>query len=135
MSDMTQEEILEGNKLIAEFMELHKDEESGNYLIVDEPHIRASCLMSIEYLRYHSSWDWLMPVVEKIEHLEETETMLGIVDINSHYCRILSLCKKQPDIIIGCYETSPEKLKCSTKIDALYQAIIKFIKWYKKQTK
>lgn len=52
---MKKEEIIEGNKLIAEFMGEHtwtnlttlKQEYNGNY-------------------QYHSSWDWLMPVVQKI---------------------------------------------------------------------
>lgn len=103
---MTQEEIIEGNKLIAEFMELQKDEESGNYHIVNEPHIHASCLMSIEYLQYHSSWDWLMPVVEKIRDMKNESAE---------------------------YMTQNSKLASAlttARIWIVYKAIIEFIKWY-----
>ena len=43
-------ELLENNKLIAEFMEYPDLGTKGDF----------------SYLNYHTSWDWLMPVVEKI---------------------------------------------------------------------
>lgn len=48
---MMDEEIIAGNKLIAEFIGYKYLHPSGDY----------SC-----ELRYHSSWNWLMPVIEKI---------------------------------------------------------------------
>lgn len=57
---MTREEIENGNKLIADFMQLEKYNRSEwlhNGEIVSE-------------LKYNQSWDWLMPVVEKLERLE-----------------------------------------------------------------
>ena len=57
---MTQEEILIGNKLIAEFEYNSKD---WNYL-------NAKLCIFESHLKYHSSWDWLMKVVEKIASLE-----------------------------------------------------------------
>ena len=55
-----------GNELIAEFMGLSIKEGVSYY--TDE----NDCFpMGIEveepYLQYHTSWDWLMPVIEKIE--------------------------------------------------------------------
>ena len=47
------------NKLIAEFMgypNIAHDEDKRDYL--------EDCV------KYHKSWDWLMPVVEKIEYIE-----------------------------------------------------------------
>jgi len=59
---MTQEQILEGNKVIAEFM--------GKKLPTDEYVIPIDGELNLCYwvdeLRFHSSWDWLMPVVRKI---------------------------------------------------------------------
>ena len=60
------------NKLIAEFMGLkrygYKDE---NYLVLNKH-------LSPEQLPYHTSWDWLMPVVREV---------LTIVNINLvNYC-------------------------------------------------
>ena len=53
-------------------------------------------------LKYHKSWDWLMPVVEKIEQVHE-----GV-----------------PQELI--------KLSLFSTIDEVYNAIIEFIKWYNK---
>ena len=54
------------NKLIAEFMENIKD----NKLIAEFMGSNLNGLESWQYeeeLQYHTSWDWLMPVVERIE--------------------------------------------------------------------
>ena len=56
---MTTEQIIEGNQLIAEFegcatqMHLTEHPKTGEYTDPSE-------------FEYHESWDWLMPVVEKI---------------------------------------------------------------------
>jgi hypothetical protein len=51
---MSNEQIAEGNKLIAEFM---------NWVHSQDP---ATDAYEMERLKFHTSWDWLMPVVEKI---------------------------------------------------------------------
>ena len=54
-----------GNKLIAEFMELkYRWVEYPNRQLSRWEVDRGSYWTVIEY---HSSWDWLMPIVEKIE--------------------------------------------------------------------
>ncbi len=61
---------MKDNKLIAEFMGLSIKEGVCYYTDVDD-----MFPMGIEveepYLPYHTSWDWLIPVVQKIE--EECE--------------------------------------------------------------
>ena len=57
------------NKLIAEFMKLECEEErfpkEGNlYWIGDD-------WVNTWHMKYHSSWDWLMPVIIKISSLTE----------------------------------------------------------------
>ena len=58
---------MQDNKLIAEFMGLSIKEGVCYYTDADD-----MFPMGIEveepYLPYHTSWDWLMPVVEKIEN-------------------------------------------------------------------
>ena len=67
---MGNKEILESNKLVARFMLLdfnkHYRSMTNKYSIV-----------SAEELMFHSSWDWLMPVVQKINSLKT-----GIKKIN-----------------------------------------------------
>lgn len=67
---MKENDLIEDNKLIAEFMGLTPNMES-----IFDPGIKQWLDADGEYytdneLKYHSSWDWLMPVVEKIESLD-----------------------------------------------------------------
>ncbi len=82
---MTKEEILEGNKLIAEFMQA-KNEISDVYYLPEFGHYFNSygqiewneCFRSNE-LKYHTSWDWLMPCIGKISNkCEEPEELDGL---------------------------------------------------------
>lgn len=54
------------NKLIALFMGLEEDGVDGYLVDMNKDYgyqiVHESCFL------YHSSWDWLMPVVEKIEN-------------------------------------------------------------------
>ena len=57
---------MKDNKLIAEFMEFHRDTE--DLYLIDNYNLRSENQFQATYVRemkFHSSWDWLMPVVEK----------------------------------------------------------------------
>lgn len=79
------------NKLIAEFMEHHDN-------------------MGNKGLQYHSDWNWLMEVVEKIESIGYS------VEIVNNECYI----HNQNDFDMGFIGT--------TKIESTYDACVKFIK-------
>ena len=57
------------NKLIAEFMGLSHCEE-GWITIPNENRNGVSENEISNDLQYHTSWDWLMPVIENIDHLQ-----------------------------------------------------------------
>ncbi|MBK7377315.1 MAG: hypothetical protein IPJ02_17720 [Chitinophagaceae bacterium] len=63
---MNKEQVIEGNKLIAEFdgYTFEPDSKLNNIKGVFRKEGKLSMLEN--ELKYHSSWDWLMPVVEKI---------------------------------------------------------------------
>lgn len=68
----TKEEILEGNRILAEFMELKVITMTGStgkvskhYAALPEPLILIPVGRE-SLLHYHKSWDWLMPVIDKI---------------------------------------------------------------------
>ena len=114
-------EILEGNKLIMEFMELKPTEQKGMYLISQHhytclentPEMALSGFASIA--KYHESWDWLMPVLERIEAKgHRWEIGMSPTSSQHHYCKIWS---------IGTIERV-------SLLDAVYGAILEFIKWY-----
>ena len=81
---------MEDNKLIAEFMgmEMYTD----SIMIRHDIHLgsKTSEGISIDNLQYHSSWDWLMPVIDSIyilgidaqESKEIRDIMDGLVDVN-----------------------------------------------------
>lgn len=116
--------------LISELVRRFKE---GNRLIADSPFsndnlrnsIKIDCLnFSEEYaysnLRYHSSWDWLMPIVEKIESMGYDFTMI------KNYCRITTNTG-------GTFENELGSANQETKIAAAYKLVIEFIKWYNTQ--
>ena len=59
-------EIIEGNKLIAEFMEV----EINN--CTSYPEEGRKCF-HIDDVEYHSSWDWIMPVIKRFNITEFDE--------------------------------------------------------------
>jgi len=73
---------MKDNKLIAEFMGVHDeislDSIAGNvHSWSDSPFFyttedsKEKVIENIsEYSKYHTSWDWLMPVIENIDHLQ-----------------------------------------------------------------
>ena len=58
---------MNNNKLIAEFMGMTPHHQDGDYLI-DETKDEGYEAIHVDCFLYDSSWDWLMPVVEKIEN-------------------------------------------------------------------
>lgn len=88
---LTEQEIIEGNNIIAEFY----GDISGITSYPDEP------------LEFHSSWNWLMPVVEKISGLDSK----GNEEFEMHQ-----------------FYTTKANLDCG--IYHAYGQVIDFIKWY-----
>ena len=87
---------MEENKLIAEFMgtEWHKN--------IDLDFFKDVCIISSSNIPYkfHSSWDWLIPVVQKIEQDCEgvPQEMINIglySDINEVYKAAVQFIKNQ----------------------------------------
>jgi hypothetical protein len=58
--DIKQEEIENYNRLCAEFLNLHRDEEVVIYNMLS---------YAYDCLKFHSDWNWIMEVVEAIEKL------------------------------------------------------------------
>ena len=129
---METNEILKGNKLIAEFMKA-KNENSDIYYLPEFGHYFNSygqieyneCFRSNE-LKYHSSWDWLMPIVAKIFKLGYVCVFYG-----NHCCiqdKLSFTNSKQ--INKYPYYIDTYSLNEDTLIEAVFEAIVKFIKWY-----
>ena len=97
---------LENNKLIAEFMGWV---DMGEKVHPNWVHPDESSILFIKNFMYHSSWDWLMPVVEKINAIDIGRRVKGAKLVNDIQYEV------------GLVERE----------DA-YEAVIKFVTWYNK---
>jgi len=104
-------------------MGLKWDIENREGLII----LDSSMSEKLDLVRYHSSWNWLMSVIDKIQETFETEETYGVlIDICTTHVRI-SVVEK------GFETTIDFKLENSiSKIEAVYKAVINFINWYNK---
>ena len=73
--DVTQEDIYnecypptDSNKLIAEFMGMKLGDDKSVFYD-DAENLHPPTL--VDELQFHTSWDWLMPVVDKVEQVNE----------------------------------------------------------------
>lgn len=104
---MTQDEILKGNKLIAEFMKLDCDSDAidydhGTWRKYIDPYTNTPTVDSYtpSPILYHTSWDWLMPVCMKIREA-------GYFPFNNFYL----------------------------DIEELWNVVVKFVEWHNTSTK
>jgi len=113
--------ILENNKLIAEFMgvfdkilstgNIHSWSDVPFYYTTEDT--REKVIKNIsKYSKYSKDWNWLMEVVEKIEKIGGVQ-----IFINGISCEIIFRGK-----VISKHSNS--------KIEAVYNACVEFIKWY-----
>lgn len=132
MEDTTQ--ILENNKLIAEFMGGLYNNQARLSLQSDEIWLPYHGVCNYKTnngksLKYHNDWNWLMKVVEKIESLKTPYNGFswGIIPfavvINSNSVYIQVDAGKSEDIIF------PDR-HCKNKIEMVYNTCVEFIKWY-----
>jgi hypothetical protein len=115
MEKADNESIDFNNQLIKEFM-------GGEHPIVTGANFTLT-----EYLShglYHKSWDWLMPVVEKIDSLPETDFEM--------YPAYESITERS-GVAVRIW-TSPGEIlvmpQGRSRIEVVYKSVIEFIKWY-----
>jgi hypothetical protein len=72
-------EIMETNKLIAEFMGVVFHDDENQYYNEDGLYVGNT-------LQYHISWDWLMPVVEKCLNIYHIELMNDDLNFEFYDC-------------------------------------------------
>jgi hypothetical protein len=143
---MTQEEIVMGDGLIAEFMGAKYSMTVGWEFSMFGS-VYSNCYNT---LRFHSSWDWLMPVVEKIGTLTVKGYVKSPISDNKKYKVIMSFgvnisksqCTISRDILPQYYGTERDFLDLydcfnidKPKIEIVWLSIIAFIKWYNANNK
>ena len=127
--------IIENNKLIAEFLDWEFDDLSETFetpfLKLVDPQAfgeeQFSCKLQDFELEFHTDWNWLMSVVEKIENLQdENNCAIYNIQIEQSFTEIIDNHTS---------ETIIYNIDADSKIEAVYNTVIEFIKWYNEQNK
>ena len=93
----------QNNKLIAEFMGMTTSDNDESMMIFKT--LQGNDIMYIDELKYHKSWDWLMPVVNDIINSRDEQNLrLEFTDLNYALC--------------------------TTNIELVYKAVVEFITEY-----
>lgn len=127
---MTQKEILEGNKLIAKFMGARPYYLNDNVITFPafenpQPSISGTTTHNLDSLKYNTSWDWLMSVVEKIRDNNCIVSIRFNRQLNTTNTMIANFedgWKKDIDI-------------SGVGVESTFKAVVEFIKWYNNQKK
>jgi len=80
---------------------------------------------SFPYAKYHNSWSWLMPVVEKINLIKEINVEFTI----DKYCSGWIVWDKNNTGDLNMNQHY-ERDTSQPLIDNTYKSVIEFIKWY-----
>lgn len=102
---------------------------NGTYVFKDKTH--GLYFTYNKYGEYHTSWDWLMPVVRKIESLNfEIDGVITSADVHIVYgdCRIVDEDGN------GLFEFYSHSTDSGDKLGATYKAVVEYIKWYNNKT-
>ena len=99
----------DNNKLIAEFMD--KDVALLKSVGIEK--------YTSDELKYHKSWDWLMPVVDKIDEVSNDNTLFKI-----EYNRAFIEDTENYHILID--------VMAKSRREATYKAVVEFINQYNK---
>lgn len=114
-------ELTKNNILIAEFMGFSFIERQSKNLVNDESYLENEVASSY---RFNSDWNWLMGVIEKIQKLDNDHEVN--VNFTIYLQGAVELKVNNKNLF------SSTAFEVGTLIDAVYKAVIEFIKWYNK---
>jgi len=111
-------EIIEGNMAIAKFMGAKYNERVGLVYLEGIP------MVGLDELKYHSSWDWLLPVYNKL-----------LATFNAD--RELVKAVRKNVLILNCLTTVLDASGVSLQIEisSSWLKICDVIQWYNQQNK
>ena len=115
----------ENNKLIAEFMEFQQT--NIGWYDAEEVLLRTEKDNTFDDLKFHTDWNWLMQVVEKIENTKYDNLTFDVF-ISKNKTHIHYSANNEWFSNIFLYEGK-------TKIENTYNACVEFIKWYNENSR
>lgn len=89
-----------------------------------------------EKLHFHSDWNDLMKVIDKIESVRHTEYGWFMVSVQSNVCHIHSqhLTKSMGQSDVAAYMSDPNAV-FPTKIESVWYNCVQFVKFYNENLK
>jgi len=119
---MTDKEIIENNKLIAEFMGFTINKHWNNWFDVPKKYqLIYPSSFGIDFnCKFNTSWDWLMPVVEKIEMIEQNGLYYNFQILGG--CSVYIISSDMEEIL--------SVDNGDSKLHNVWLAVVEFIKWY-----
>ena len=122
---MSEEEIIKNNELIAKFM-------GGRYETnlpfaytksgwTGTPANSIDQIVQSHTFRYNSSWNWIMPVIEKIEENYYTEIIGTNTKNDNSY--VMNIFDYNGKFILDPHSHS-------SKLELIFITVVDFIKWY-----
>lgn len=119
---------MENNEIIAQFMgwntrmfQVYANKEEQRIWFRPGEDFPSQYRTTIE-LEYETSWDWLMPVIEKIETLGYDTGICGVVINGEKLTEVIISPQVKNDKIEVHYRTDEPKLTC------MYKAVVDFLK-------
>lgn len=127
---MDLQQIYENNRLIAEFMGWESNRYSNLPNKLHKGNSDDERSVYVGSLEYHTSWDWIMHVVEKIDNINCNDYTGFTFQINKTSVSVFCHVKSRMDGVI--FQT-PWRKECS-KIEAVYEGVLEFVKFYNTKT-
>lgn len=125
---METKDITANNALLLEFMGVKPVYTWGNYKWNDNPFYSVSYAEEsktlnamAEYAKYHKDFNWLIPVIERIQKLGFRVITEGLIGIKE-------MCSIESNDYYG-------RSFADSKIEAMYKAVVSFIQWFNSQNK
>jgi len=110
-------DVKENNKMIAEFLGYKNTTPTDKDFDIYEN--KDGKLLEAMSMQYHSDWNWLMPVVEKIRTIPGMDFM-----INGDHSKVVLI----KNVSVKGFKKI-ETLE-SGSMQSIYKTAVKFIKWY-----
>jgi hypothetical protein len=134
-----EKEIIEGDMLIADFMELVRKKPDHFFRLHQwwrlEPNKRKNTFMGYDNSLDYYSYDMLMPVVERIKKVSfelwdsnKIEERI-FLKVNIWSCEVSWVDEETGEYPIC------ETIVYHTFLESLYKAVVEFIKWYNSKNK
>lgn len=81
-------------------------------------------------LKFNRSWDWLMPIVDKVEGLSLSD---------QHHSFYVGISSVSTSVYVRDKQNNPTQIEAipvtNSKIEATYRAVVQFIQYYNQQSK